>query len=212
MDDFLDDLPGLDDAPSENFPALEEHRPLIPTNIKPSMIQRIAVGLDDPYEVAAEYGIDAQTLDRLTEQDWFANDLTARRDALKADGFHLRYKATQMFEVLMQRVYETANTSETNLADQLSTLKYFGEVAGVKPKEDKVQGSGFQVNITIGAPDPDAPDLSRANGVTQVVEVEDLEVAEKVEEFQIMLSDVGEGFGYASNDDLWGGMDNIDDC
>lgn len=212
MDDFLDSLPELDDAQSEDFPVFDAPTPLVPANIKPAMIQRIAVGLDDPYQVAAEYGIDRATLDRLTEQDWFANDLAARRDALKADGFHLRYKATQMFEVMMQRVYETANTSETNLADQLATLKYLGEVAGVKPKEDKVTGTGFQVNITIGAPDENAPDLSRANGVVQAVDVEDLEVAEKVEQFQIMLNEAGEGFGYASNDDLRGGLDGHDDC
>lgn len=184
-------------------------RALLPQDVAAQMITRIAQGLESPLAIAGEYGLSADEYDVLEQQSWFQQAVTARRDELKETGYHLRYKAGAMFEDMMEEVFDEARKPSASLKDRLDTLKYFGDVAGVKPKEETQTGTGFQINITIG----EQPKPITVEGVptsqysNPAEDIDEIEIAEKVKEFTLSMPTFDGQFGYVTNNDLIDGFE-----
>lgn len=146
---------------------------LLPTSIPADMVLRIAQGLEEPLEVASDHGYDEATYELLEQQDWFRSAIISKKNELERDGFVLKYKAGVYAENLMENVYSQARGEDVRLSDRLDALKYFSDIAGLKPKEAFASGPGFSITINMAdGADISAPVFQPLEATTEMVEAE----------------------------------------
>lgn len=139
------------------------------TSIPLDMINRIAAGLEDPYEVASSYGYTRTQLEKLSQFPPFKNAIDQKRREFDENGITYKNKMKLFAEYMADDLYAMAASPEASAKTKLDALEYFTKAADLIPKQklSAEDGPKFVVNINI-------PDIGDAD-VTTTLEHEELD-------------------------------------
>lgn len=148
---------------------------LLPTQLPPAldipqeMILAMAIGMEDPEEVASRYGFDGIRWKSMQVWKPF-NDAVAKQKAeLEQNGVTFRIKAKALTEDVFEDAYKIARSNDATLLQKLEFIKLGAKLGDMEPKASAQVASGPGFSITINLQD------------SQKKQVIDVEPVEKVE-------------------------------
>jgi hypothetical protein len=148
---------------------------LLPTQLPPAldipqeMILAMAIGMEDPEEVASRYGFDGIRWKSMQAWKPF-NDAVAKQKAeLEQNGVTFRIKAKALTEDVFEDAYKIARSNDATLLQKLEFIKLGAKLGDMEPKASAQVASGPGFSITINLQD------------SQKKQVIDVEPVEKVE-------------------------------
>jgi hypothetical protein len=152
----------IDDEPLEYRPKTVSW-----PQISDEMVASLALGMEDELIVASRHGLAVETYLELASQQWFQNQVSAKRSEYEKTGVTFKAKAAWMAGELLDQVYLQASTSDASLNQKHEVLKTLLKAGGLEPKEEKVQNTGpsFQISIDLGG----GQSVSLSNNVQPVV-------------------------------------------
>jgi len=159
---MLPDVPDIGDEPLEYRPKTVSW-----PQISDEMVASLALGMEDELIVAARHGLAMETYLELASQQWFQNQVQAKRAEYEKTGVTFKAKAAWMAGELLDQVYLHASSSDASLNQKHEVLKTLLKAGGLEPKEEKVQNTGpsFQISIDLGG----GQSVSLSNNVQPVV-------------------------------------------
>lgn len=160
-------MAALDDVNIGDEPL--EYRPKTVSwpQISDEMVASLALGMEDELIVAARHGLSMETFLELSAQQWFQNQVQAKRAEYEKTGVTFKAKAAWMAGELLDQVYLQASSMDASLNQKHEVLKTLLKAGGLEPKEEKVQNTGpsFSISIDLGG----GQTVSLSNNVQPVV-------------------------------------------
>lgn len=148
---------------------------LIPTQLPPAldipqeMILAMAIGMEEPDQIASRYGFEG--IEWIKLQAWKPfNDAVAKQKAeLEQDGVTFRIKAKALTEDVFEDAYKIARSNDATLLQKLEFIKLGAKLGDMEPKASAqvASGPGFSITINITDP-PKKPEVVDVETVEQV--------------------------------------------
>jgi len=120
-------------------------------DIPQEMILAIAVGMEDPQEIAARYGFESTRWTSLQQWKPF-NDAVAKQKAeLEQNGVTFRIKAKDLTEDVFEDAYKIARSNDATLLQKLEFIKLGAKLGDMEPKANAqiAAGPGFSITINL---------------------------------------------------------------
>ena len=156
---------------------------LIPTappalDVPQELILNVAIGMEDPKEVASRYGFEGLKWEKLQSWKPFTDAVAAKRAELEASGITFKIKAKALTEDVFEDAYRIARSNDATLLQKLEFIKLGAKLGDMEPKTSaQVQaGPGFSITINL------APQKTEAVTVDEDTEVAQIEPAEFVQD------------------------------
>jgi hypothetical protein len=156
---------------------------LIPTapaalDVPQELILSIAMGMEDPKEVASRYGYEGLKWEMLSAWKPFTDAVAAKKAELETSGITFKIKAKALTEDVFEDAYRIARANDTTLLQKLEFVKLGAKLGDMEPKANtQVQaGPGFSITINL------APPKTETVIDAEVDEVHQIEQAEAIEE------------------------------
>lgn len=126
--------------------------PKVEISIPPDMIEAIAMGLEEPVEIAARFGFAGARWTKLSNWAPFTSTVAAKRAEYAKNGVTFRTKSALKADMLADRVFIEAMQPSTNMSQKMAVLQYLTKVGELEPKEAKTAsvGEGFSITINLG--------------------------------------------------------------
>jgi len=152
----------IDDEPLEYRPKTVSW-----PQISDEMVASLALGMEDELIVASRHGLAMEAYLELASQQWFQNQVQAKRAEYEKTGVTFKAKAAWMAGELLDQVYLHASSTDASLNQKHEVLKTLLKAGGLEPKEEKVQNTGpsFSISIDLGG----GQSVSLSNNVIQPV-------------------------------------------
>lgn len=145
----------------------EELIPATPQAIEvpPGLVAAIAAGLEDPKEIAARFGIDGETWERLTQWKPFLDAVKAQQAEFESSGFTFRVKSAMKADILSDQLFVLGMSNEATLPQKMELLKTFAKLGDLEPKpaaQNAQQGAKFSITINMSGdrPEPKTIDIT----------------------------------------------------
>lgn len=148
---------------------------LLPTQPQPAldipqeMILAMAIGMEEPDQIASRYGFEG--IDWRKLQAWKPfNDAVAKQKAeLEQNGVTFRIKAKALTEDVFEDAYKIARSNDATLLQKLEFIKLGAKLGDMEPKASAqvASGPGFSITINITDP-PKKPEVVDVETVEQV--------------------------------------------
>lgn len=162
---------------------------LIPTTppaleVPQELILAIAMGMEDPKEVASRYGYEGLKWEMLNAWKPFTDAVAAKRVELETSGITFKIKAKALTEDVFEDAYKIARSNDATLLQKLEFVKLGAKLGDMEPKTNtQVQaGPGFSITINLSQPAPtkviDA-DVDEVKQIEQAETLEEIIAAEK---------------------------------
>jgi hypothetical protein len=123
----------------------------------PEMVAELAMGADDPYDIAERYGVEADDYDHLAEQDWFQRLVAQKRNEFHDTGMLFVAKAGMMAEALLTRLFQQSMAGVIAAPLTVEVAKQLTDIGRLKPQpQGSTPGSAgapFQINIQVNGSD-----------------------------------------------------------
>ena len=123
----------------------------------PELVAELAMGADDPYDIAARYGMEDTHLDHLLEQDWFQRLVAQKRHEFHDTGMLFVAKAGMMAEALLTRLFQQSMAGVIAAPLTVEVAKQLTDIGRLKPQpQGSTPGSAgapFQINIQVNGSD-----------------------------------------------------------
>jgi len=147
-------------------------------DVPQELILNIAMGMEDPQEVASRYGFEGLKWEKLQSWKPFTDAVAAKRAELETSGITFRIKAKALTEDVFEDAYKIARSNDATLLQKLEFVKLGAKLGDMEPKTNtQVQaGPGFSITINVSAP------KTEPLTIDQVEEVAQIEQAEAIEE------------------------------
>jgi hypothetical protein len=133
---------------------------LIPTQPQPAldipqeMILALAIGMEEPDQIASRYGFEGFDWKKLQAWKPF-NDAVAKQKAeLEQNGVTFRIKAKALTEDVFEDAYKIARSNDATLLQKLEFIKLGAKLGDMEPKASAQVASGPGFSITINITDP----------------------------------------------------------
>lgn len=161
---------------------------LIPTappalDVPQELILAIAIGMEDPDELASRYGFEGARWKKLKEWKPFSDAVAKQRAELEQTGVTFKIKAKALTEDVFEDAYKIARSNDATLLQKLEFIKLGAKLGDMEPKASaQVQaGPGFSITINLGnmSKKPETIDMS-AEDVDEVKVIEQTEALEQV--------------------------------
>jgi hypothetical protein len=156
---------------------------LIPTappalEVPQELILAIAMGMEDPKEVASRYGYEGLKWEMLTAWKPFTDAVAAKRAELETSGITFKIKAKALTEDVFEDAYRIARGNDATLLQKLEFVKLGAKLGDMEPKTNTqaVAGPGFSITINV------SPPKTETVIIDEVVEIAQIEQAEAIEE------------------------------
>ena len=157
---------------------------LIPTappalEVPQELILAIAMGMEDPKEVASRYGYEGLKWEMLKAWKPFTDAVAAKKAELETSGITFKIKAKALTEDVFEDAYKIARSNDATLLQKLEFIKLGAKLGDMEPKTN-VQtqtGPGFSITINIAPPKNERVIDS---DVTEVAQIEQAEAIEEV--------------------------------
>lgn len=139
-------------------------------DIPQEMILAIAVGMEDPQEIAARYGFENTRWTSLQQWKPF-NDAVAKQKAeLEQNGVTFRIKAKALTEDVFEDAYKIARSNDATLLQKLEFIKLGAKLGDMEPKANAqiAAGPGFSITINLADTAKKTIDIPAVEEVQQV--------------------------------------------
>lgn len=151
-------------------------------DIPQEMILAVAMGMEDPTEIAARYGFEGVRWDKLQQWKPF-NDAVAKQKAeLESSGMTFRIKAKALTEDVFEDAYKIARSHESTLMQKLEFVKLGAKLGDMEPKTNTAvaAGPGFSITINLDTSKKAKTIDMSAEDVDEVKVIEQTEALEQV--------------------------------
>ena len=153
---------------------------LIPTappalEVPQELILAIAMGMEDPKEVASRYGYEGLKWEMLSAWKPFTDAVAAKKAELETSGITFKIKAKALTEDVFEDAYRIARANDTTLLQKLEFVKLGAKLGDMEPKTNTqaVAGPGFSITINLSPPKTEAVTV---DAVEEVLQIEQSEV------------------------------------
>lgn len=120
--------------------------------IPAEFINEVALGVEDPVDVAFRYGFSASQFGRLKEFAPFVNAVGKRKTELETSGFTAKTKAVLMADPLMDKAFRLAMADGASLGQVLDVLKTMTRLGDIEPRgvaTGQASGPAFSIQINL---------------------------------------------------------------
>ena len=155
---------------------------LIPTtppalDVPQELILAIAIGMENPAEVASRYGFEGVQWEKLQAWKPFADAVAAKRAELEQSGITFKIKAKALTEDVFEDAYKIARGNDATLLQKLEFIKLGAKLGDMEPKTNtQVQtGPGFSITINLSSPKNEKVVDADVAEVAQIEQAETLE-------------------------------------
>ena len=152
-------------------------------DVPQELILGIAMGMEDPDEVASRYGFEGPKWDKLKAWKPFNDAVAKQRTEFETSGMTFRIKAKALTEDVFEDAYKIARSHESTLMQKLEFVKLGAKLGDMEPKQTAQvnAGPGFSITINMGdmSKKPQTIDMS-AESVDEVKVIEQTEALEQV--------------------------------
>jgi len=155
---------------------------LIPTappalEVPQELILAIAMGMEDPKEVASRYGYEGLKWEMLSAWKPFTDSVAAKKAELETSGITFKIKAKALTEDVFEDAYRIARANDTTLLQKLEFVKLGAKLGDMEPKANtQVQaGPGFSITINLSPPKAEPLTIDEVEEVAQIEQTEALE-------------------------------------
>jgi hypothetical protein len=162
---------------------------LIPTappalEVPQELILAIAMGMEDPKEIASRYGYEGLKWEMLSAWKPFTDAVATKRSELETSGITFKIKAKALTEDVFEDAYKIARGNDATLLQKLEFVKLGAKLGDMEPKTNTqaVAGPGFSITINLSPPKTDALIVDTVEEVAQIEQAEaitDVIVADK---------------------------------
>lgn len=149
--------------------------------LDPKMLWEMALGLEEPRDIALRWGISGEKFDQIEKSSWFQHQIDGIRADMERSGQNFRTKAGVMSQKLMDMIFSEAVVGETDIKNRLEVLKTLAKYADWEPKGAFTAEKGPSFSISINIPASPTP-------VAAPLEVKKGEKVEEIEEKQAAIS------------------------
>lgn len=144
-------------TPSDDdlFPLEARVPPVV--DIPPELIMGIAMGMEEPKDLAYRHGIVGEQWEQLCKWKPFLDAVAKQRAELEANGFTFRLKAKLLTEDVFDEAYKIAKSNETTLMQKIEFVKLGAKLADMEPKQSAqvAAGPGFSISINFSGTPPE---------------------------------------------------------
>jgi hypothetical protein len=158
---------------------------LIPTTppaleVPQELILAIAMGMEDPKEIASRYGYEGLKWAMLNGWKPFNDAVASKRAELETSGITFKIKAKALTEDVFEDAYKIARGNDATLLQKLEFVKLGAKLGDMEPKASaQVQaGPGFSITINLSPPKTETVIDAEVDEVHQIEQAEEV-VAEK---------------------------------
>lgn len=130
---------------------------LIPTappalDVPQELILAVAIGLEEPEEIASRYGFVGDRWEKLKNWKPFTDAVAKQRAELEVSGVTFKIKAKALTEDVFEDAYKIARGNDATLMQKLEFIKLGAKLGDMEPKAStQVQaGPGFSITINLG--------------------------------------------------------------
>lgn len=133
---------------------------LLPTTPPPAldvpqeMILAIAIGMEEPSEIASRYGFEGDRWKALSVWKPFLDAVAKQKAELEQNGITFRIKAKALTEDVFEDAYKIARSNDATLLQKLEFIKLGAKLGDMEPKASAQVASGPGFSITINIADP----------------------------------------------------------
>ena len=151
---------------SEDFEVVPQYKPAL--SVPQELILQIAIGMEEPAEVAARYGFDTDAWKKLEAWKPFQDAVAKQKAELDQSGLTFRIKAKALTEDVFEDAYRIARSNDSTLLQKLEFIKLGAKLADMEPKANTqvAQGPGFSISINFSTPKPENPEKSKIIDIT----------------------------------------------
>lgn len=146
-------------------------------DVPQELILTIAMGMEEPREVAARYGFEGARWDKLKEWKPFRDAVAQKTAELETSGITFKIKAKALTEDVFEDAYKIARSNDATLLQKLEFIKLGAKLGDMEPKTNtQVQaGPGFSITINLSPPKTEALTVDAVDEVHQIEQSEALE-------------------------------------
>lgn len=157
---------------------------LIPTappalDVPQELILTIAMGMEEPQEVAARYGFEGARWSKLQEWKPFRDAVAQKTAELETSGITFKIKAKALTEDVFEDAYKIARGNDATLLQKLEFIKLGAKLGDMEPKTNTQVQAGPGFSITINLSQPKTENVIDAT-VDEVHQIEQSEAFEEV--------------------------------
>lgn len=150
----LDALAAIDAAPGTTAQEYQDARmsavPAVYRTTHERLACELALGMEEPGAIFAQYGYNEDQALALMEAPGFAATLSRIGKEVKESGLSFKLKARAQAEELLGHSFEIATDPLAPTSERVKLIQWTAKVAGYEPKEGKEEGrAGGGLNLTI---------------------------------------------------------------
>lgn len=121
------------------------------------MILSVAMGMEEPADIASRYGYEGADWERLSTWKPFTDAVAKQRADLEAEGWTFKTIARGLTEHVFQEAYKIAAGNNATLLQKLEFVKLGAKLADMEPRgtAQVQQGPGFSISINFSTPKPE---------------------------------------------------------
>lgn len=126
-------------------------------NIPQELVLQIAIGMEEPSEVASRYGFTGVAWTKLQAWKPFQDAVAKQIAELEQSGMTFKIKAKALTEDVFEDAYKIARSNDATLMQKLEFIKLGAKLADMEPKASQqvATGPGFSISINFSSPKPD---------------------------------------------------------
>lgn len=121
------------------------------------MVLSVAMGMEEPREIASRYGYEDEDWEQLTQWKPFQDAVSKQKADLEANGWTFKTIARGLTEHVFQEAYKIAIDNKATLLQKLEFVKLGAKLADMEPKASTqvTSGPGFSIAINFSTPKPE---------------------------------------------------------
>lgn len=146
-------------------------------DVPQELILTIAMGMEEPREVASRYGFEGARWEKLKEWKPFRDAVAQKTAELETSGITFKIKAKALTEDVFEDAYKIARSNDATLLQKLEFVKLGAKLGDMEPKTNtQVQaGPGFSITINLSPPKAEPVTIDADSEVAQIEQSEALE-------------------------------------
>jgi len=159
---------------------------LIPTappalDVPQELILTIAMGMEEPREIASRYGFEGARWEKLQQWKPFRDAVAQKVAELETSGITFKIKAKALTEDVFEDAYKIARSNDATLLQKLEFVKLGAKLGDMEPKTNTqaVAGPGFSITINLSPPKEEPVIIDQVEEVIKIEQVEEVKPKKK---------------------------------
>ena len=144
-------------------------------DVPQELILNVAMGMEDPKEIASRYGFEGIKWEKLQSWKPFIDAVASKKAELETSGITFKIKAKALTEDVFEDAYKIARSNDATLLQKLEFVKLGAKLGDMEPKTNVQAQAGPGFSITINLSPPKAEPLTIDEDIKQIEQTEAIE-------------------------------------